>query len=102
MTWFNTASEPQLSLDTFNTFPERYQKDIIKYIVVAWYFDLTIQGFDYGTCTFLSGPVETCRMNMFMIDKLIAQIDKKWIRCYPLLTYGFDKFYEVFFPDENS
>lgn len=102
MTWFNTASEPQISVDTFNTFPEDYQRVVIKYIAVAWYYDITIYSFDYGSCTFISGPVETVEMNMFMIDKLIAKIDKKWLRCYPLREYGFTSLYGEFFPDENS
>ena len=101
MTWFNNDGNPKISVEDFNTLDEDYQKVIIKYITVAWYFDLEIMGTSHNSCVFYSGFIQTTTMNKFMIDKLIAKIDKKWIRCYPLRIYGFDKFYKEFFPDED-
>lgn len=95
-------SRPEIRPSVLKNFPEDYQNVIIKYIAVAWYYDLDLYGFDYTTCTFLSGKYSTVQLDLKTIDKLFRKIDPKWVRCYPLAEYGFDRFYKVLYPNEDN
>lgn len=94
--------KPNMTPETLSKFPQDYQDKVIKYLTVAWYYDLSLFAFSPSSCTFNSGEHNTVTMDLRTIDKLIKKIDPKWLRCYPLETYGFDRYLKVLCPNHED